>query len=264
MAQLLLFPDPRPLVERLGAAFFRQAPCTPGVYLMKDAAGSVIYVGKAVNLRKRLASYRVANPNRRLKRHLRLLHSVHSIELQECADERAALARESELLRTLRPRFNRAGTWPGTPRYLCWRVSDKASLEMTVAEEMLAGWYAYGPTGAGAVFLRNAIARLCWCAVDGARGYGSMPFGWAAGNCGQSVAVPMSAGAGGAAGSAEHLAALLGQFFAQAPGLLLEWLRERLGGTRHLFEQAAIREDLEHLEEVAARLRRAGDAAESP
>ena len=54
MPQLLLFPDPRPLVERLGADFFRQAPNHPGVYLMRDASDTVLYVGKAKSLRKRL------------------------------------------------------------------------------------------------------------------------------------------------------------------------------------------------------------------
>ena len=61
-SQTLLFPDPRPLVERLGNDFFRQLTDRPGVYLMQDAAGLVLYVGKAKNLRKRLGSYRVANP----------------------------------------------------------------------------------------------------------------------------------------------------------------------------------------------------------
>ena len=99
MTQILLFPDPRPLVERLGPDFFRQAPERPGVYLMRDAADDVLYVGKAKSLRERLASYRVANPDRLRRRHLRLLRSVARIELQECPDELAALARESELLR---------------------------------------------------------------------------------------------------------------------------------------------------------------------
>ena len=104
MNQLLLFPDPRPLVERFGSDFFRQAPECAGVYLMRDASGTVLYVGKAKNLRKRLGSYRVANPDRLRKRHLKLLRVVSRIDLQECADEESALLRESELLRTLRPR----------------------------------------------------------------------------------------------------------------------------------------------------------------
>jgi hypothetical protein len=73
MKQMLLFPDPRPLVERLGRDFFRQAPERSGVYLMRDSSDTVLYVGKAKNLRKRLGSYRVANPDRMARRHLRML-----------------------------------------------------------------------------------------------------------------------------------------------------------------------------------------------
>ena len=65
--QTLLFPDPRPLVERLGEEFFRRLPECPGVYLMQDASGVVLYVGKAKSaksLRQRLGHYRVANPDR--------------------------------------------------------------------------------------------------------------------------------------------------------------------------------------------------------
>ncbi len=123
--QQLLFPDPRPLVERLGREFFRELPDCPGVYLMRDAGNAVLYVGKAVNLRKRLGSYRVANPDRLARRHLRLLRSVARIELEPCANEAVALAREAELLRSLRPRFNRAGTWPGKARFLVWRCGEE-------------------------------------------------------------------------------------------------------------------------------------------
>src|SRR5204862_2376410 len=124
MKQLLLLPDPRPLVERLGPDFFTQAPECPGVYLMRDAAERVLYVGKARNLRKRLGSYRVANPDRLRRRHLRLLRTVERIELRECPDETTALRRESKLLRSLRPRFNRAGTWPAPRRFLAWRITQ--------------------------------------------------------------------------------------------------------------------------------------------
>jgi len=124
MKQLLLFPDPRPLVERIGPDFFRNAPQSPGVYLFRDATGTVLYVGKAKNLRKRLATYRVANPERLQRRRLRLLWATRRIELQECANEDSAIAREWHLLRTLQPRFNRAGTWVRPDRRLTWRLTQ--------------------------------------------------------------------------------------------------------------------------------------------
>lgn len=107
--QLWLFPPPRPLVERLGTDFFRALPERPGVYLMCGAEAGVLYVGSAKNLRKRLASYRVANPERLSRRLIRLLHRVRRIEFDECADESAARAREESLICVLTPPFNRAG-----------------------------------------------------------------------------------------------------------------------------------------------------------
>src|SRR6266478_4546805 len=156
-AQQLMFPDPQPLVERLGREFFQTIPSCPGVYLMRDGADVVLYVGKAKNLRKRLTSYRVANPDRMPRRHLRMLRAVRRIEFEKCSDEISALARESELLRLLKPKFNRAGVWPGTPRYLVWSwAADR--LEFAVTEMPETGWSALGPYGSGAVFLRVALA----------------------------------------------------------------------------------------------------------
>jgi predicted GIY-YIG superfamily endonuclease len=177
MTQMLLFPDPHPLVDQLGLEFFRNAPESAGVYLMRDASDSVLYVGKAKNLRKRLASYRVANPDRLKQRHLRLLRAVVRIEVRECADEMAALARESELLRELRPRFNRAGTWPGTPRFFGWRLSD-SSLDLKITTTREEGWSFHGPVGAGALFLRSSLARLLWCALQPQQGLAGLPSGW--------------------------------------------------------------------------------------
>ena len=69
----------------------------------------VLYVGKARNQRKRLSSYRVANPERFPRRIIRLLHQVRRTELDVCAAEDAARHREEELIGALQPRFNRAG-----------------------------------------------------------------------------------------------------------------------------------------------------------
>src|SRR5216117_269038 len=56
--QQRFWPDAQPLVERFGREFFRALPATPGVYLMREISGTVIYVGKAKNLKRRLGSYR--------------------------------------------------------------------------------------------------------------------------------------------------------------------------------------------------------------
>jgi len=182
-SQTLLFLDPRPLVERLGAEFFRQLPACPGVYLMQDAAEVVLYVGKAKSLRQRLSHYRVANPDRMGRRHLRLLRQVVRIELQECADEIAALAREAELLRALKPKFNRAGVWPATPRLLVWRCTGQ-TLEMAINETPALGWQGFGPFGGGVVHLRAALVRLLWYALNSVSGSTTMPHGWLHGRIG--------------------------------------------------------------------------------
>jgi len=135
MGQTLLFPDPKPLDQLLGRRFFRQAPRKPGVYLMKDVSDKVLYVGKAKDLKQRLNNYRVANPDRMPRRHLRMVREVARIEFQFCPTEAAALERESKLLRSIKPRYNRAGVWPGKARFIIWRLKDRR-LELGVAETL--------------------------------------------------------------------------------------------------------------------------------
>jgi excinuclease ABC subunit C len=107
--QLQLALRMRPLVDRFGEEFFRTLPTSPGVYFMCSEREGVLYVGKARNLRKRLSSYRVANPKVFPRRILRMLFRVRRIELDVCATEAAAKFREEEMISALQPRFNRAG-----------------------------------------------------------------------------------------------------------------------------------------------------------
>jgi predicted GIY-YIG superfamily endonuclease len=175
--QLRLLPDAQPLVERLGREFFLSLPTHPGIYLLRDSNDTILYVGKAKNLRQRLNQYRIANPERLPRRLLRLLHQSARIEWQECPDEGSALARERDLLLTLRPRFNRAGVWPASPKFLAWRESDGA-LEFTIRTEMESNWNCHGPFGASAVPLRHALVRLLWMALHPNRSQASLPAGW--------------------------------------------------------------------------------------
>lgn len=189
-AQTLLFPDPKPLVERLGRDFFRNLPKQPGVYLMKDGAGKVLYVGKARSLRQRLGSYRVANPDRLPKRLLRLLRAVEIIDYERCADEGAALRREAELIREIKPRFNRAGVWPAPPRILIWRQVDKA-FELAVVEQKLEGeWKQSDLLKGGAMVMLGSLVRVFWVLSCPEKGLMGMPAGWFHGRLPEVVALP--------------------------------------------------------------------------
>jgi excinuclease ABC subunit C len=83
----------------------RLAPTSPGVYRMLNAANDVLYVGKAKNVRKRLASYaRVSAPQP--ARILRMIAATVTVEIISTTTETEALLLEANLIKQLRPRFN--------------------------------------------------------------------------------------------------------------------------------------------------------------
>src|SRR5216683_3151376 len=83
----------------------RHAPTSPGVYRMLNAASDVLYVGKAKNVRKRLASYaRVAALQP--ARILRMIAATVTVEIISTSTETEALLLEANLIKQLRPRFN--------------------------------------------------------------------------------------------------------------------------------------------------------------
>ena len=77
----------------------------PGVYLMKDTGGEIIYVGKAINLQKRVASYFQRQEAHGAKTAL-MVSRVADIETVVTASEKEALILESNLIKQHRPRFN--------------------------------------------------------------------------------------------------------------------------------------------------------------
>ncbi len=83
----------------------RAVPEAPGVYLFRDRAGRVIYVGKALRLRDRLRSYFQESPpaNPRLDD---LRRAIFEFEIVRCANEAEALVLECNLIKHHRPRFN--------------------------------------------------------------------------------------------------------------------------------------------------------------
>ncbi|MCA6114807.1 excinuclease ABC subunit UvrC [Bradyrhizobium sp. WSM 1738] len=83
----------------------RLAPTSAGVYRMLNAAGDVLYVGKAKSVRKRLASYARANAPLPA-RILRMIAATVTVEIVSTTTETEALLLEANLIKQLRPRFN--------------------------------------------------------------------------------------------------------------------------------------------------------------
>ena len=82
----------------------KTAPSGPGVYRMIDAAGEVLYVGKARHLKKRVQSYaRGQGHNNRIAR---MIADTASMEFVTTATEIEALLLEANLIKRLKPRFN--------------------------------------------------------------------------------------------------------------------------------------------------------------
>ncbi len=80
-------------------------PDSPGVYLFKDAAGQVLYVGKAKRLRSRVRSYFGADPLASAKTRV-LVRQILDVETIVLPTEAHALVLEANLIKEYRPRFN--------------------------------------------------------------------------------------------------------------------------------------------------------------
>jgi len=83
----------------------RLAPTSPGVYRMLNAAHDVLYVGKAKNVRNRLASYARVSAVQPA-RILRMIAATARVEIVSTPTETEALLLEANLIKQLRPRFN--------------------------------------------------------------------------------------------------------------------------------------------------------------
>lgn len=88
-------------IERL----LDELPTEPGVYIMRDADGQVIYVGKAVNLRNRVRSY-FRSSGQRSPKVAQLAAKVHDIDYIVTGSELEALVLECNLIKEHRPRYN--------------------------------------------------------------------------------------------------------------------------------------------------------------
>jgi len=101
--QALVVEDRHEAWRRAGERIVAGAPRTPGVYVLRDEGGRALYVGKAVNLRRRLRAHFAERRWRALKPGMA---RAYDAEWTEVGSELEALLREAALIRELQPIVN--------------------------------------------------------------------------------------------------------------------------------------------------------------
>ncbi len=155
---------------RRAATKAREFPQTPGVYLMKDLAGRVIYVGKAKNLRARASSYflKAAGEDRRTAD---LVAEICDIDFIASDSEVDALLVEARLVKDIQPKFNIDLKDDKTFPYLeIFTRDDFPRVEFT-REPAERGTKLYGPFASagglrGAIQVLQKIFKFRTCSLD--------------------------------------------------------------------------------------------------
>lgn len=148
----------------------RQFPQTPGVYLMKDEAGRVIYVGKANNLRSRAGSYflKAAAEDRRTAD---LVREIADVDYLDAESEVDALLIEARLIKDIWPKYNTALKDNKTFPYLEITTREDFPRVEVTREPAERGTKLYGPflsAGSlrGAVQVLQKIFKFRTCSLD--------------------------------------------------------------------------------------------------
>jgi DNA polymerase III subunit epsilon len=260
LEDLLEFPT-----ARAGASFKKvhladRLPRSPGVYLFRDAAGRVLYVGKAKDLRTRVRRYFSGDGRVKVAD---LLRELAAVDHQPCATELEAGVREVRLIQRHRPRYNRRGRNP--ERYAYLKLTRERFPRLSVVRKVLtddARYLGPFPSAGHAELVKAAIEdalplRRCTMRL-GPRGGGSpcalLELRRCLGPCTGEV-------------PPEAYAALVGRLEAALDGdpePLLAPLRRRMAGyaAQQRYEQAAAARDrLEALTRALAETRRTGALA---
>jgi DNA polymerase III subunit epsilon len=260
LEDLIEFPS-----ARAGASFKKvhladRLPRCPGVYLFRDAAGRVLYVGKAKDLRTRVRSYFSGDGRVKVAD---LLRELAAIDHQPCATELEASVREVRLIQHHRPRYNRRSRNP--ERYCYLKLTRERFPRLSLVRKVASDGARYlGPFGSAgqAELVKAAIEdalplRRCTMRL-GPRGGGSacvlLELGRCLGPCTGAVAQ-------------ERYAALVATLEAALDGdpePVLGPLRRRMAGyaAEQRYEQAAgARDRLEALTRALAEARRAAALA---
>jgi len=161
---------PIPQDNSLAAEKARSFPQTPGVYLMKDAAGRAIYIGKAKNLRSRAGSYflKAAAEDPRTTK---LVREIRDIDYLEAKNEIDALLTEARLIKDILPKYNKELRDSKTFPYLEIYLREDYPRVCFTREPRGHGSKLYGPFPSprqlrGAIQVLQKIFEFRTCSLD--------------------------------------------------------------------------------------------------
>ncbi len=137
-----------------------QLPVCPGVYYFLDAKDKVVYVGKAVNIRKRVSSHFTHNdPDRKRQNFLR---TIHKVKFKACSTELEAIVLESAEIRKLWPKFNVSQKQP-LQKYALYMFEDGRGyirLAIDKKKKHFPSLYNFNLLHEGLVMLNKMIAEF--------------------------------------------------------------------------------------------------------
>ena len=148
----------------------RGFPQTPGVYLMKDGAGRVIYVGKAKCLRSRAGSYFLKAAAEE-QRTARLVREIRDIDYIQTDSEVDALLVEARLIKDIQPKFNQDLKDDKTFPYLEIRLDEDFPRVEFTRKPQPKGTKLFGPFASagglrGAIQVLQKIFKFRTCTLD--------------------------------------------------------------------------------------------------
>ena len=131
--------------RKFGADFLAGVPSRPGVYRLYDAEGTLLYIGKGRDLRRRLAQYRTTRRTKKDRKRRALVRSAERIVWDVCESELEASLREIRLIQALRPRANLTGAFPFLYPFIGIRADGReTSFCLTTSPESFPGFDLHG------------------------------------------------------------------------------------------------------------------------
>ena len=143
-------------------------PSKPGVYYFHNSKDKIVYVGKAINIKKRVSSHFTHNdPDR--KRQI-FLRNIHKVTYRECATELEALVLESTEIKRMWPLYNRSQKQP-LQKYALYLFEDARGymrLAIDKKKKNIPSLYVFNLLHEGLVLLKKMVeefelnAKLCF------------------------------------------------------------------------------------------------------